>query len=104
MPGTLVQQIYQGDKVTEQFRCNYGLNPKYREAISQGGLQISGLDFNGDARIVELPGHRFFMATLFLPQLSSTPKTPHPIITAYLQAALAFKLTTHSSFGSSIYT
>jgi CTP synthase (UTP-ammonia lyase) len=39
--------------------------------------------------MVELTGRRFFMATLFLPQLSSTPTTPHPIIMAYLQAALA---------------
>lgn len=30
-PGTLVHQIYQTEAVTEQFRCNYGLNPKYRD-------------------------------------------------------------------------
>jgi CTP synthase (UTP-ammonia lyase) len=89
MPGSLTYQIYQKEEVTEQFRCNYGLNPEYYAAISRGGLKVTGLDFNGDARIVELTGHRFFIATLFLPQLSSTPKTPHPIIMAYLQAALA---------------
>lgn len=91
MPGTLVHQIYQNEEVTEAFRCNYGLNPKYRDKISQGGFQVGGIDLDGEVRIVELTGHRFFIATLFLPQLSSTPETPHPIIVAYLKAARAFK-------------
>jgi CTP synthase (UTP-ammonia lyase) len=32
----------------------------------------------------------FYVATLFLPQLSSTPERPHPFIVVYLKAALAF--------------
>ena len=73
--------------VTEQFACNYGLNPAYRERISTGGLQVTGLDPAGEVRIVELSAHRFFLATLFLPQVSSGPDRPHPLIMAYLQAA-----------------
>jgi CTP synthase (UTP-ammonia lyase) len=88
-PGTLVHQIYQTEAVTEQFRCNYGLNPKYRDEISQSGLRVAGIDLEGEVRIVELSEHRFFVATLFLPQLSSTPETPHPLIMAYLKAAQA---------------
>ena len=45
----------------------------------------------GEARAIELPGRRFFLATLFQPQLSSTPERPHPVIVAYLEAAAAFK-------------
>ena len=90
-PDTLAHQAYQKGEATEAFRCNYGLNPKYRDKISRGGLSVSGIDFEGEVRIVELSDHRFFMATLFLPQLSSSAKTPHPIIMAYLKAALAFK-------------
>jgi hypothetical protein len=36
---------------------------------------------------VELPSHRFFVATLFVPQTSSAPDAPHPLIGAYLAAA-----------------
>lgn len=90
-PGSLAHQIYQSKAVTEKFRCNYGLNPKYQAEISRSGLQVAGIDAEGAVRIVELPGHHFFMATLFLPQLSSTPETPHPIILAYLKAAAAFR-------------
>jgi CTP synthase (UTP-ammonia lyase) len=35
------------------------------------------------------------MATLFLPQLSSSPARPHPLIVAYLQAAQHFHASRH---------
>jgi CTP synthase (UTP-ammonia lyase) len=41
--------------------------------------------------IAELAGHRFYVATLYLPQISSSPDMPHPLIVSYLKAALAFK-------------
>jgi CTP synthase (UTP-ammonia lyase) len=87
VPGTLAHRAYGETVVMEQFACNYGLNPAYREHISAGGLQVTGLDPTGEVRIVELREHRFFMATLFLPQVSSGPGRPHPLIMAYLQAA-----------------
>jgi len=91
VPDTLTYRAYEKDAVTEQFMCNYGLNPAYRDIISTGGLKVVGLDAVGDVRMVELSAHRFFIATLFLPQLSSGPGRPHPLIVAYLQAARAFQ-------------
>ena len=86
VPETLAHRAYRQTAVTEQFACNYGLNPTYREPLSTAGLQVTGLDLTGEVRIVELREHRFFLATLFLPQLSSGPDRPHPLITAYMQA------------------
>jgi CTP synthase (UTP-ammonia lyase) len=91
VPGTLAHQAYGKDETVEGFRCNYGLNPKYRDKIGTGGIKVSGVDSNGEVRIVELPDHRFFMATLFLPQLSSSFDTPHCLVVAYLKAAVAFQ-------------
>ncbi len=54
-------------------------------------LKIVGVDNRGNARIVELSDHRFFLATLFLPQSSSSAERPHPLIIEYLNAAKAFK-------------
>jgi CTP synthase (UTP-ammonia lyase) len=89
IPGTLAHQIYgEGDPV-EQFRCNYGLNQAYQDKIAKGELKVTGVDSNGEVRIVELSDHRFFIATLFLPQHSSSAERPHPLIVAYLKAALA---------------
>jgi CTP synthase (UTP-ammonia lyase) len=92
LPGTLTHQAYGTNAASEQFVCNYGLNPTYRDAISHGALRIVGTDASGEVRIVELSAHRFFIATLFLPQLSSGPERPHPLIVAYLNAARAFKM------------
>ncbi len=87
-PGTLAYRSYGKEISTEQFRCNFGLNPDYWETISRSGLKISAVGPEGEARIVELPTHRFFLATLFLPQLSSTPARPHPLLVEFLRAAI----------------
>jgi CTP synthase (UTP-ammonia lyase) len=91
LPGSLARQAYGRDEVPEQFACNYGLNPRFRDKIEKGRLKITGVDFDGAVRVVEMAGHPFYVATLFLPQISSAPENPHPLIVAYLRAALAFQ-------------
>ena len=80
-------RIYKKTEVSEPFNCNYELNPKYREKMESAGLKVSGVSEDDGARIVELPGRDFFIATGFLPQLASEANKPHPLIVAYLEAA-----------------
>ena len=68
---------------------NYGINPDYRRALEAAGLRVSGVGAEGEIRIVELPSHRFFLATLFLPQTRSTATRPHPLLAAFAAAARA---------------
>jgi CTP synthase (UTP-ammonia lyase) len=89
LPGTLTHRAYGVTEAAEKFACNYGLNPAYRGQISQGALKISATGPEGEVRAVELAGHPFFVGALFLPQVSSTADRPHPLIVAYLRAALA---------------
>jgi len=91
VPGTLAHQAYGKEGAVERFRCSYGINPEYRDAIESGTLRVAGLGSDGEVRVVELPGHRFFVATLFLPQISSSAEAPHPLIVAYLKVAMAFR-------------
>jgi CTP synthase (UTP-ammonia lyase) len=86
--GTLAYAVYQRSSVKEKFSCNYELNPKYRPVLEKAGLKFSGLGRAGEARIAELPGKAFYMGTGFLPQLSSSPQNPHPLVVAFLQATL----------------
>ena len=72
---------------TERYHCSYGLNPAYLEALAAGGLRFSGFDDGGQVRIVELPGHPFFLGTLFQPELSGDGTQPHPVIRAFAAAA-----------------
>ena len=94
-PGSLAHQAYGHEEVSEQFACNYGLNREYLEKLKERGVRITGVDADGDVRIVELPGHRFFIGTLFLPQLLSRPDRPHPLIMAYVRAAFSFQTAGH---------
>jgi CTP synthase (UTP-ammonia lyase) len=87
MPGTMASEAYGRERSTEKFRCSFGLNEQYRERIFVGGLRVSGEDAGGNVRIAEHTSHPFFMGTLFVPQESSTPKNPHPLIVAFVQAA-----------------
>jgi CTP synthase (UTP-ammonia lyase) len=89
LPGTLTHRAYGTTAAREQFACNYGLNPAYRDQISQGDLKIAGTGPAGEVRVVELAPHRFFIGTLYLPQVSSTEEQPHPLLVAYLKAAQA---------------
>jgi CTP synthase (UTP-ammonia lyase) len=90
-PGSRARQYIGSDEIAEYYYCNFGLNPECREAIDAGGLKVTGEDPDGEARIVELPGHRFFVGTLFLPQQSSTAGAPHPLILAFLKTAAGFR-------------
>jgi CTP synthase (UTP-ammonia lyase) len=86
-PGTLAALAYGRRTATERYYCNFGLNPAYLATLTDSGLTVSGTDQDGEPRILELPAHPFFLATLFVPQTSSTPAAPHPLLVALLQAA-----------------
>jgi CTP synthase (UTP-ammonia lyase) len=90
IPKTKSAEAYERNETSEQFHCNFGLNPAFRDLLFKGPLRVSGVDENGEVRIVEIVDHPFFMATLFLPQLSSTPSEPHPLVISFLKAATAF--------------
>ena len=86
-PGTRAHACYAADGARESYYCNFGLNPAYQGDLEAAGLRISGVDADGEPRVVELPGHPFFIGTLFLPQTRSSPNTPHPLIAAFVTAA-----------------
>lgn len=91
-PGTLAARITYPGRRTERYHCSYGLNPAYLDALTSGGLRFSGFDDDGQVRVVELPGHPFFLGTLFQPELAGDGSHPHPIIRALAVAAAAHVL------------
>jgi CTP synthase (UTP-ammonia lyase) len=86
VPGTLAASIIGPGRRTERYHCSYGLNEAYLAVLGSAGLGISGFDDSGQPRIIEIPGHPFFLATLFQPELNDGSR-PHPLITAFAQAA-----------------
>ena len=90
-PDTRARSLYGSSEATEDYYCNYGVNPTYRRTLEDAGLTVSGTGTSGEIRIVELADHPFFMATLFLPQTRSTPDSPHPLIAGYAAAVRAVR-------------
>jgi len=86
-PGSGAARFYGRTEATERYYCNFGLDPEHQRLLDDGGLRVVGLDQDGEARVLELPDHRFYVATLFVPQMSSSPTAPHPLVTALLRAA-----------------
>ncbi len=87
-PNTRVNEIYQQNSIKEAYHCGYGINPDYLSVFESSELIFSGFDAAGEPRILELPQHRFFIGTAFQPERSAFDKIAHPLVRAFLQAAL----------------
>ena len=86
-PGSYLQSFYSRDTTVEEFFCNFEVNPDFEWISMEAGFPIVARGAKGEIRAIESPTHRFFVATLFQPQLSSKPDAPHPLVVAFAQAA-----------------
>jgi CTP synthase (UTP-ammonia lyase) len=91
---SLVYSIFNTNTISENYYCNFGLNPAYQEQIHKAGFNMVASDVHKEARIMELKDHPFFVATLFVPQVNSSYEKPHPLTIALLKA-----MEQHSSVG-----
>ncbi len=86
--GSKVAEIYGSVSATEEYYCNFGVNPDKVSLLASNELRITGSDAEGEMRVIELPFHPFFLGTLFVPQTRSTTSNPHPLVSAFLKAAV----------------
>ncbi|MFB9469423.1 gamma-glutamyl-gamma-aminobutyrate hydrolase family protein [Nonomuraea salmonea] len=85
--GTMMERIVGASSTVEVYNCSYGLNEDYKQTLAGHGLVFSGHADDGTARAVELPGHPFFLAVMFQPELAGDGRRPHPVISAFAAAA-----------------
>jgi CTP synthase len=84
-----VGRIYGVPEIHERHRHRYEVNINYREVLERAGLLFSGLSPDGELpEIVEIPSHPWFIGVQFHPELKSKPFDPHPLFTAFVQAAV----------------
>ena len=88
-PGSLVATIMGTDRTVERYLCAYGLDQRYLDRLRAAGLRFTGADDDGAVRVAELPGHPFYLATLFQPELAGDGSRPHPIVAAFAAAVAA---------------
>lgn len=87
--GTLAYKAYGQTTIKERHRHRYEFNNKYKETMEQCGLVFSGMNpETGLAEIIELPSHKFFIATQFHPEFLSRPQRSHPLFKEFIGASL----------------
>lgn len=79
-----------GASISERHRHRYEVHPDYIERLEKAGLVFSGRSPDRKLmEIAELPKsvHPFFLGTQFHPELKARPLSPHPLFTAFIEAA-----------------
>ncbi|HYC34678.1 MAG TPA: CTP synthase, partial [Candidatus Paceibacterota bacterium] len=92
--GTVAAAAYGKRNIVERHRHRYEVNPEYIPQIEASGLVFSGT--SPDERlmeIAELPKekHPFFLGTQFHPEFLARPLSPHPLFSAFIEAAIKNK-------------
>lgn len=91
--GTLAHRLYGHTTVSERHRHRYEINPKYHDILKKRGLVLSGFT-TADKRLVEfieLPKHKFFLATQAHPEFRSRLLNPHPLFLGLIKAVMRGK-------------
>src|SRR6188768_539748 len=87
-PGSQLDRIFGGEVAREGYHCNYGPNSAYRARFEAAGLVFTGFDREAQVRACELVGHRFFIGTLFQPERAALAGRSHPLVEAFVRAAV----------------
>jgi CTP synthase len=91
-PGSLVRKIYGTDVINERHRHRYEVNNQYLQRLKDKGLRVSGTTQRELlCEMVELPSHPWFVGCQFHPEFTSTPRSGHPLFTAFVEAALQYQ-------------
>lgn len=84
--GSRIAAAYACQHIREGYRCRYGINPEFADALQTHGLRTTGHDADGDPRAIELQGHPFFVACLFQPERAALEGRLPPLVNAFVEA------------------
>jgi len=89
MPGSRIRDIYGKESVMERHRHRFEFTMRYRQIFEENGMKIGGIyPRNNLVETVEIPGHRWFIATQYHPEFKSKPVNPHPLFKSFIKASI----------------
>ncbi|MBE9527838.1 MAG: CTP synthase [Proteobacteria bacterium] len=92
--GTKAFSAYKTVDISERHRHRYEVNNSYRDALTEVGVEFSGLSPDGNlVEIMEFKPHKWFVACQFHPEFKSRPMKAHPLFKGFVRAVLAGKKT-----------
>lgn len=89
---TKAKEVYQSDLIYERHRHRYEFNNQYRDEYEKYGLTFAGTSPDGRlVEVIEIPNHRFYVASQFHPELKSRPNRPHPLFIGFVKASKEYQ-------------
>ena len=85
--GSWLAQVLGATTSTEEFTCQYGLNPIFEPMVTGPGLEFIARDEANQVRAFRLQDHPFFVGTLFQPERRAFTGALHPLVQAFLARA-----------------
>ncbi|WP_396219623.1 CTP synthase [Gemmatimonas sp.] len=86
--GSKAAEVYGQPEVSERHRHRYEVSNRYRDALIEHGMRLSGLSPDDSlVEMIELPSHPYFIGCQFHPELQSRPLRPHPLFAGFVAAA-----------------
>jgi len=87
--GSLVKKLYGKGEIHERHRHRYEVNPDYIEILEKNGLVFSGVSPNRRLmEFLEIPDHKFFVATQAHPEFTSRPLKPNPLFLGFVKSCI----------------
>lgn len=79
-------------KIEEEYQCGFGMNPIYQSLFESSVMKFVAFSEDNIPQAFELSNHPFFVGTAFQPERSARLDKTHPLIEAFLLAALSLNL------------
>lgn len=85
-PDTIIARAYGKLSTHEGYHCNFGVDPDFIAELADFPLRISAWDGEGDVRGIELPDHKYFVATLFQSERAALRNELSPLVVGLIKA------------------
>jgi CTP synthase len=90
--GTKTYATYKAINIHERHRHRYEFNNRFKKQFEDAGMVFSGINPDKDlVEIIEIPGHPWFIACQFHPELKSRATKAHPLFREFVNACRKFK-------------
>jgi len=92
--GSIVQKLYNKNKIFERHRHRYEVNPEYVNILGKNGLIFSGCSPDKILmEFMELDTHPYFVGTQAHPEFKSRPMKPSPLFNGLIYSIKKKKIT-----------
>jgi CTP synthase len=89
--GSNLHKAYGETLISERHRHRYEFNNAYIEEFKKHGMKITGVNPDTNlVEVVEVEGHRWYVASQYHPEYKSTVAKPHPMFVGFVKAMLEY--------------